>query len=826
MKRMKRILATLLALIMIISVTPVLAEETDVTVYVSISKYGEIQTAEDGTKMAYAPVILSGQDSYTVDDALREAHRLYCPDGTDGYASSISDWGLGVDILWGDTSYNFGYYINGRTSTLLGDAVCDGTYIDAFVYENIYTEKYSAFNLPENKVDKEEEFELELSYITYDENWNPSFLPCEGATITVNGEDTELITDENGCVALSFSETGRYIVSAYKDETITDDNGEEEVVPTITAPVCVISVVPTVEDVVHNIAAYYKEIDMSEAGGNLPWIVADMMMYEGIFPESEYILSKKEKTSAAELMVENAIESESAGDMAKTIIGLSALGYDAEKIITEDYENINLTERLTDLVDDEDDSVLNIYSLPYVIIALSQNESYCTEEQMEYLINSAVESKELWLDTTFGTDGMTPMILALSPYYDSSDVKAAIEDAIEIIKINQRDDGLISGPEDFEAASTGLAICAFSALGEDVMDIAKGEFNLIDGIMSTVNEEGNSFSNAFATEQGFRGLLGWMMLDERKVYDFSDYEKEKLNLSDTEFCPVKFVVSPRSAKVIIKDVVEIDNNMFDLPEGTYEYNITASGYVSETGKVKVKSEDADNIILKEIKVSLNKKSSGGSGGSSFYPTEDKKEDKPEENPIPEEKPIEDKNIFPDVSGDDWFAPAVKYVYENNLFKGTDKGFEPETPMTRAMLVTVLYRMAGVNNEIAENPYTDVADNEWYADAVKWAAANQIVTGVSADMFAPDENITREQLAVIMYRYSLKMGYSIKEDDVNVMAYSDFGEFSDYAIDGIEYMVKIGVMNGRTENTFAPKESATRAEVATMLMRFCEAIENE
>ena len=246
-RKMKRFVATLLALVMIISVTPVLADETDVTVYVYVSKYGEIQTAEAATKMAYVSVPLSGKESYTVDDALFEAHKLYCPDGEEGYASSVGDWGLGVDVLWGDTSYNFGYYINGSTSTLLGDAVSDGAYIDAFIYENIYTEKYSAFNLPEKEVDRDEEFELELSQLTYDENWNPSYSLCSGATATVNGETTEYVTDENGCVALSFSQPGRYIVSAYKDDAITDEEGEEKIVPTITAPVCVVTVLPNVE---------------------------------------------------------------------------------------------------------------------------------------------------------------------------------------------------------------------------------------------------------------------------------------------------------------------------------------------------------------------------------------------------------------------------------------------------------------------------------------------------------------------------------------------------------------------------------------------------
>ncbi len=819
MRKMKRILATLLALIMLISVTPVLAEETDITVYVSISKYGEILTGANGAQMAYAPVTLSGQDSYNVDDALREAHRLYCPDGIDGYASSVSDWGLGVDILWGDTSYNFGYYINGSTSTLLGDAVLDGTYIDAFIYENIYTEKYSAFNLPEKEVDKDEEFELEISQLTYDENWNPSYSLCSGATVTVNGEATEYITDENGCVTLSFSEPGRYIVSAYKDETITDEEGEEKIVPTITAPVCVVIVACSVSEIIHNIAAYYKEVDLSEAGGNLPWIVADMMMYEELFPESENVLTTREKLSVAELIVADVKESERPGDMAKAIIALSSLGYDAEKIITEDYENINLAERLTDLIDDEDSAVTNIYTLPYVMIALSQKDKYATEEQREYLLNAVLESTEEWQDTTYGTDAMTPMILALSPYYNSDDeVKAVIDGTVEILKVNQREDGLIDGPHDYQAASTGLAIAALSAIGNDPDLVVTGENSLIDGMLSTVNKDGNGFANAFATEQGFRGLLGWMLLGDKVAYDFSNYEKEKLNLSQVEYCPVMFEVSPKKAEVLIDGVEPISDNLYDLSEGIYSYTVYASDYKEKSGTIKVTEEDAENNILKKIEVSLTRVYSGGgssSSGKTSYSPEVETEDTPN-------KSIFSENVFLDVSKEDWFYNAVEYVCENNLFKGTDKGFEPDSPMTRAMIVTVLYRMAAPDGVSGENPYTDVLEKEWYTDAVKWTTENQIVTGVSADRFAPDENVTREQLATILYRYAKRFGYDVS-GNADLTSYSDYTEVSEYAVDGIGYFVKIGVMTGRTADSLVPKGNATRAEVATMIMRFAEVL---
>ena len=168
--------------------------------------------------------------------------------------------------------------------------------------------------------------------------------------------------------------------------------------------------------------------------------------------------------------------------------------------------------------------------------------------------------------------------------------------------------------------------------------------------------------------------------------------------------------------------------------------------------------------------------------------------------------------------------AVKYVYENKLFSGTDAGFEPDTSMTRAMLVTVLYRLAAPTKNETDSKFSDVSENAWYADSVKWAAENKIISGVSDTQFAPDDNITREQIAVIIYRFALYSGYDVNSKaDKNTDFYSDLKDVSEYAEDAIQYALASGVINGREEYTIAPKESATRAEVATMLMRFAEVI---
>jgi len=141
-------------------------------------------------------------------------------------------------------------------------------------------------------------------------------------------------------------------------------------------------------------------------------------------------------------------------------------------------------------------------------------------------------------------------------------------------------------------------------------------------------------------------------------------------------------------------------------------------------------------------------------------------------------------------------------------------------MTRAMLVTVLHRMAKPLMLAKKQLFSDVSTDVWYAESVAWAAENQIVNGVNDGLFMPESQITREQLAVILYRYAIYCGYQTEQaDDSKVAEYADFEHVSVYAQEAMIYALATGVLNGRTDNMLAPNGQATRAEVAAMLMRF-------
>ena len=143
-------------------------------------------------------------------------------------------------------------------------------------------------------------------------------------------------------------------------------------------------------------------------------------------------------------------------------------------------------------------------------------------------------------------------------------------------------------------------------------------------------------------------------------------------------------------------------------------------------------------------------------------------------------------------------------------------------MTRAMLVTVLYRLEGEPATNKSIPFADVDMSAYYASAVIWAKQNNIVNGVDDSNFAPNGEITREQLATILYRYANYKGIDVSVgENTNILSYDDFSEISEYAIPAMQWACGSGIITGRTISTIAPKGTATRAEVATMLMRFAK-----
>ncbi|MDL2274304.1 DUF2436 domain-containing protein [Oscillospiraceae bacterium OttesenSCG-928-G22] len=183
-----------------------------------------------------------------------------------------------------------------------------------------------------------------------------------------------------------------------------------------------------------------------------------------------------------------------------------------------------------------------------------------------------------------------------------------------------------------------------------------------------------------------------------------------------------------------------------------------------------------------------------------------------------------KNPYSDVKETDWFYEAVRFVVENDLFKGlSETEFGPGETMTRGMLVTVLGRLAKVDATTGQTPFDDVDEDAYYAEYVAWATKNGIVFGYDETSFGPDDPITRQDVAVVLARFMEFAGINIPVTE-EYRVFADEEDIEDYAKNAVQLMNKLGIINGTGENTINPKGEATRAEVAAMLQRFLEAIQ--
>ena len=339
---------------------------------------------------------------------------------------------------------------------------------------------------------------------------------------------------------------------------------------------------------------------------------------------------------------------------------------------------------------------------------------------------------------------------------------------------------------------------------------------------------------------------------------------------------VTFQVTPSNATVTVRDnkgdVVTGTNNVYQLPNGNYTYTVSANGYFSESGTITVSGK------VQTISVTLSKvppanpnyridipAAEGGTitanptaakAGATVTLTATPDEGyavgtitvtdrfgdavKVTENAdgtytftmpngqvtvkatfVETEEPAP-AEPFPDVDENDWFYDEVVYVYENGLMNGVENNqFAPNTATNRAMLATILYRLAGQPDVSGDLPFTDVAAGTWYTDAVLWAAQNGIVNGLGENTFAPMNTLTREQLVTMLYRYAEAEGYDVSAA-ADLSGYPDADKVQTYAQEAMSWAVAEGIVEGMDGN-LNPAGNATRAQIATILMRFCEGV---
>ena len=358
----------------------------------------------------------------------------------------------------------------------------------------------------------------------------------------------------------------------------------------------------TPEQVRDAIAARYAGNGCA-SDANAPWLTADMMAYLGTFPDTENKLSEEELQALTDKFIDALAKASSASDAAKSIISLASMGIDPTRLTTAEGESLNGREKLDALCFDGEsligaDGDWYYYSLPYIIIAYQQLEG--AEDALSALTDKAVELKASWLDTAWGTDGLTPFMLALAPYAeDNAGVKTALAEALAALKAAQGADGSLGS----SAASTGLALAGLTAMGEDPAAITSAEGkSLVDGLMAFTAGTGDGFeptANSYSTEQGFRGLIALANPAGYRIYDF---RAGAVNPASASQRAVVFEVVPEEASVTVTDsrgnVVEpsAKNTYRDLAEGTYGYVVSLEGYEDKTGEFTVTAEAAAQVI--------------------------------------------------------------------------------------------------------------------------------------------------------------------------------------------------------------------------------------
>lgn len=334
----------------------------------------------------------------------------------------------------------------------------------------------------------------------------------------------------------------------------------------------------------------------------------------------------------------------------------------------------------------------------------------------------------------------------------------------------------------------------------------------IDKILYILDNQGAEY---YRLSDGSRATL-------EQYYYVGPYEKrgieaglrdaERVRFSNGAYViPMDQVAGNVIAMLMEPDVT--DSNGYD--GSLYQYGVI--DYDEETLDFPIYRYTGDNP--RETLVSNSSSGGGSSGGGSSSGNNGSQTEEPDEP-----SGTQDETVFSDVSSSAWYAEAVNYVYENGLMTGiSSTQFAPNNTLTRAMVVQTLYAMANKPAVSGSENFTDVSSGDWFADAVTWASANGIVSGYNATQFAPNDPLTREQLALILYGYAQMRGYNTTQSGTSIQEFTDYGSISAWALEAMDWAVNAGLLSGKGNGVLDPTGTATRAEVAQILMNFSETV---
>ncbi|QIB68803.1 S8 family serine peptidase [Aminipila butyrica] len=345
----------------------------------------------------------------------------------------------------------------------------------------------------------------------------------------------------------------------------------------------------------------------------------------------------------------------------------------------------------------------------------------------------------------------------------------------------------------------------------------------------------NAISGSFTVNEGDKGSSRTIseVMNQRLYWVFFDVMPLSVMALDTTTLAIK------DGQEKMAQPYNEDPGQYRLPNGTYTYSIKADGYKTSSGNFTVdgsvlyvsiqleKGADAPVIVPGDNGGGSSSGGSGGGGGAGGGSIPSNNASQPADTKNTADVLHKRFNVqtedhdFTDVGRTSWYYEPINYVATLGLYNGlSNTQFAPDTPMTRGMMATVLFRLSGAANSADKHNFSDVAEGSYYANAVTWGAEHKVFQGISESAFSPNREITREQLITALYRYALYAKLTDSSADNNAAkAFQDFSAVSEYSEEAVSWAYKNDILEGDSRGLIRPAENATRAEVAAMVTRF-------
>ncbi len=510
---------------------------------------------------------------------------------------------------------------------------------------------------------------------------------------------------------------------------------------------------------------------------------------------------------------EGKLDKNKSSDNSRVIIALSSIGRDAT-----DVGGHDLLQALSDLTYVKKQGINGpIWALiafdtrQYDIPENTTGGTQVTRQVLiDTILDAEVEGGGWDLSKKSADPDMTGMaIQALAPYYNTNEaVKQAVDRALTKLSSLQNAGGGYSTWGTVNCESSAQVVTALAALGIDAAKdprFIKGSGNAAYSVLDAMLRyyvEGGGFEHVFnnppmidqmSTEQAYYAMTAYYRFKsgQSRLYDMSDASTD---------ATVSAVSVAGAAGVISGNVINVT-----VPLGA--------------GAALPTDPEAVQITTTDPKATVSDLAT--TDGSKWTFTVTALDGKTKANYTVNVELGDWANPFTDVPENAWYYDYVKYAVQNDLMNGVGDGkFDPQGKVTRAMFVTLLYRLDGSPEVNDENPFTDVPEGKWFTDAVIWASTNRIVSGYGGGLYGPNDYITREQMATMLRNYSDYKGYDTTKT-ADITGYADYDTVSSWAVSAFGWSVAEGIVQGKTADKLMPKDNATRAEAATLLTRYIE-----